>query len=177
MGGSNSGRWHGHIKRDTVEDCRFIDVNLWVREGVLNNGIDRSGTWEWLSGRTGEVTAAIHYEVHLSGEGFSWVRLQYTRSRTNEDFDYKIPIQWTFPHFGGNRLWFTCPLVRPSGPCNRRAAKLYLPPGGRYFGCRRCYHLSYESCNESHSEIALFASQYDMTPGQLKKTLRKAKGK
>jgi hypothetical protein len=26
---------------------------------------------------------------------------------------------------------------------------LYLSPGGKYFGCRHCYDLSYESRNES----------------------------
>jgi hypothetical protein len=28
--------------------------------------------------------------------------------------------------------------------------KLYLPPGGRYYGCRHCYDLTYTSCQESH---------------------------
>ena len=30
-------------------------------------------------------------------------------------------------------------------PCGRRVQKLYLPPGGRQFGCRHCYHLGYET--------------------------------
>lgn len=34
--------------------------------------------------------------------------------------------------------------------CGRRVRKLYLPPGGRYFGCRHCYRLTYTSCQESH---------------------------
>jgi hypothetical protein len=28
--------------------------------------------------------------------------------------------------------------------------KLYLPPGGKFFGCRQCYDLTYESCQRSH---------------------------
>jgi hypothetical protein len=28
-------------------------------------------------------------------------------------------------------------------------SKLHLPPGGRYFGCRHCYDLTYTSCQES----------------------------
>ena len=27
---------------------------------------------------------------------------------------------------------------------------LYLPPWGRYFGCRDCHGLTYTSCRESH---------------------------
>ena len=30
-----------------------------------------------------------------------------------------------------------------------RVANLYLPPGGRYFGSREAYGLSYTSCQES----------------------------
>jgi len=34
--------------------------------------------------------------------------------------------------------------------CNRRVGKLYLPPGGRYFGCRACYDLAYRSSQRAH---------------------------
>jgi len=33
--------------------------------------------------------------------------------------------------------------------CGRRVAKLCCPPSGKYYGCRHCYNLSYESRNES----------------------------
>ncbi|MHC4354801.1 MAG: hypothetical protein ACYS0H_19035, partial [Planctomycetota bacterium] len=32
--------------------------------------------------------------------------------------------------------------------CGRRVGTLYLVSGGKYFGCRHCYNLSYESRNE-----------------------------
>jgi hypothetical protein len=38
-------------------------------------------------------------------------------------------------------------------PCNRRAGKLYLPPGGRYFGCRQCYRLTYISCQTHDKRV------------------------
>jgi hypothetical protein len=31
--------------------------------------------------------------------------------------------------------------------------KLYLPPGGRYFGCRHCYGLTYRSCQEHDKRV------------------------
>ena len=33
-------------------------------------------------------------------------------------------------------------------PCGRRVGTLFLSSGGKYFGCRHCYDLSYESRNE-----------------------------
>jgi hypothetical protein len=49
----------------------------------------------------------------------------------------------------GHRWWFLCPLARKDGGPPRRAAKLYLPPGRRYFGSRQAYGLTYQSCQES----------------------------
>jgi hypothetical protein len=39
-------------------------------------------------------------------------------------------------------------------PCGRRVGNLYLPPRSRYFyfGCRRCYRLTYTSCQESRRD-------------------------
>jgi hypothetical protein len=52
--------------------------------------------------------------------------------------------------FGGKRWWFICPLIVHGIACNRRAGKLYLPPGARYFGCRKCHDLTYRSRQEAH---------------------------
>jgi hypothetical protein len=43
--------------------------------------------------------------------------------------------------------------------------KLFLPPGGRYFGCRRCHRLTYASCQECH--------RYDGLYGQIAGSLGK----
>ena len=40
-----------------------------------------------------------------------------------------------------------------NGHCNRRVAKLYLPPGGRYFGCRLCHGLTYKSAQEHDKRV------------------------
>jgi hypothetical protein len=34
--------------------------------------------------------------------------------------------------------------------------KLYLPPGGRYYGCRHCHELTYTRCQESRKYGGLF---------------------
>jgi hypothetical protein len=56
-------------------------------------------------------------------------------------------------HFGGRRWWGICPLVGNGQACNRRVGKLYLPPGGRYFGCRQCYRLTYRSVQEHDKRV------------------------
>ena len=35
--------------------------------------------------------------------------------------------------------------------------KLYLPPGGRYFGCRHCHDLTYRSRQESDARVYALA--------------------
>jgi hypothetical protein len=39
---------------------------------------------------------------------------------------------------------------RPSG---RRVGKLYLPPSARYFGCRHCYDLTYNSVQQHDKRV------------------------
>jgi hypothetical protein len=49
-----------------------------------------------------------------------------------------------------------CPIVRRDGGPPRRVAKLYLPSGGKYFGSREAYGLTYTSCQESGKSRGLF---------------------
>lgn len=70
--------------------------------------------------------------------------------------DYKVRLVTTTPHYGGTQWWFICPLVCQDGGPPRRVAKLYLPPGEKYFGSREAYGLTYTSCQESGKYRALF---------------------
>jgi hypothetical protein len=62
----------------------------------------------------------------------------------------------TRTRLGGIRWWFLCPLMAEGSPCGRRVGKLYLPPAGRYFGCRNCQQLTYTSCQESRKYDGLW---------------------
>ena len=149
MGGYGSGRWGSHSKKDTVEDCRCLDANRWMREGILREGSRQWGGWTWRNAHTGEKTSSIGYEVDTTDMAYPWVRLYYTFTESQMKIDYRIRLQTTYPHFGGIRWWFTCPLSVNGRACQRRVSKLYLSPGGRYFGCRHCCDLTYTSCQES----------------------------
>ena len=58
MGGWGSGRQPSFPDKDTVEDCRVIDVNQWMRKSVLVSAVSR-GRWVWSRAGTGEELASI----------------------------------------------------------------------------------------------------------------------
>jgi hypothetical protein len=150
MGGAGSSRWHAQRKKDTVEDSRVLSIVRWMQEQVLHPGIRSSGRWKWTHAQTGEPVASIGYALDTTDMTRPWVKLAYTFPHTQERVGYHVLLQTTVPYFGGLRWWFLCPLAVRSRACQRRVAHLYLPPGSRYFGCRHCHDLTYESCQESH---------------------------
>jgi hypothetical protein len=79
---------------------------------------------------------------HRRGLGGEW-----------EDVSEPIELAWTPCNFGGERPWFIC----PGTDCGRRVAVLYGP--GRYFLCRHCYDLSYQSQRDNEMYRALHRAQ------------------
>lgn len=135
MGGSGSGcRWH-YGARDTVEDCRSIDVRRWKRGGMLTPG--RWFNWQWS--RNGEVVANINVRAEAGR-----VLLSYRIRQGGGDWESveePVTLDTTPGTYGGHRVWFRCPAVG----CGRRVAILY---GGGIFACRHCYRLAYASTRE-----------------------------
>jgi hypothetical protein len=158
VGGPGSGNRYHHwwraSKKTVVEDCRFLDANRWMRDGILKGGVYLSGSCCWYrdAGQKEQV-AALGFEVNTLDPAFPWVRLSYTITATQEDLNYRVGLTTTRPRFGGLRWWFVCPLVVRGRPCGRRIGKLYLPPRSRYFGCRHCYDLTYTSCQEHDKRV------------------------
>jgi hypothetical protein len=148
MGGYGSGRRGYHTKKNTVEECRQLDVGRFHREGMIRRGQGWSGLWAWWNDE-GKQTASIGLAATERG-----VTLQYTirwRDREPEEMNYQVPVVWTPCNLGGERPWFLCPERR----CGCRVAKLYLPPSSaRYFLCRHCHDLSYRSRQEYDKRVA-----------------------
>jgi hypothetical protein len=139
MGGAGSGNRCQFGKR-TVEDSLVLsmrDLRKWLYR-------DAAGALTWRS--AGGRESSVGFVVAWDPDGPAVV-LHY-RWRDAEDVRVLVRLEATPVHLGGVRWWFTCPLVRGVA-CRRRAGKLYLPPGGRYFGCRVCHDLTYRSCQES----------------------------
>ena len=152
MGGYGSGRKDWQLKT-LVEDCFGLSVKTikrYIADVDLKGGT-YPGSVCWTLG--GEKAAEISYRVNRkNGNLFVQLIYQTTNSRTRvvTKFDYPVKIQHTQPNYGGKRYWFTCPLQVGGELCQKRVGKLYLPPGGIYFGCRHCYDLVYLSSRESH---------------------------
>ena len=147
MGGFGSGNWYRFEKKSTVEDS----LTLGIREFRERLYPDSSGTftWTWASGNK----SSIGYRI--TGDDEPTITLNYRR-QDSEDVEIPIRLQTTPTNFGGERWWFICPLIVNGVVCNRRVGKLYLPPGARYFGCRKCHDLTYRSSQEAHQAERLF---------------------
>lgn len=157
MGGYGSGRWQFHEKKLTVEECMALDCGKLVRDGLIARE-PGSGSLTWHNVRTQQKTGSVSFYREVLGDQVIF-RLRYdiTRQETKQDINEPIPLETTPLHWGGVRWWFRCPLVIGGKPCRRRVSKLYLPPGGLYFGCRHCYDLTYTSSQESHQWDRLYA--------------------
>lgn len=80
---------------------------------------------------------------------------QYTQTQgcrgDKERLDYPVKLVATPCRYGGKRWWFICPLSKDDIACRRRTLKLYL--GGKYFGCRHCYELTYQSSQKHDARV------------------------
>jgi hypothetical protein len=148
MGGILSTRWEGHRKATTVEECCELDLGLLARQGTFRPGY--AGSVRWSRGR--EEISSIGLLVLPATPGLL-LMLNYRFGQSGENVEVPIRLENTTLHFGGVRWWGRCPLMVNNILCTRRVRKLYLPPGGRYFGCRTCYRLSYRSVQEHDKRV------------------------
>jgi hypothetical protein len=152
MGAVGSGRWGMHVKADTVEDCVVLDVGRLARDKVFVPGY--AGTVHWNNTLTGAELCALSFRVGPRHAEGLLLTLEYRVCRTGENISLPIRLQNTRPHLGGVRWWFTCPLVVNDRSCCRRVRMLYLPPGGKYYGCRHCHALTYRSAQEHDARVS-----------------------
>jgi len=152
MGGVGSDNWYRFDKKTTTGECQSMDVRYLHREGLLKPGHWFSLRWSRAGRETGSIRGAVLGNEkpeqviltyrHRSGPGGEW-----------EDVREPVALSWTACNFGGERPWFVC----PGAGCGRRVAVLYGP--GKYFLCRHCYDLVYESQRENKMYRALRRAQ------------------
>ena len=156
MGGFGSGAWADVMTRKVHTGlCRTLSVKRFKKMGVFDETSNAVYSISWLNDLgddAGKVTItpqaggngnkrSLRVEIGAadsSGDGFVTV--------TSQD----IQITTTPCHYGGVRHWFLCPAAADGVLCENRVGVLYLPPGAKVFGCRQCYGLTYESCQQSH---------------------------
>ncbi|GAB6167484.1 hypothetical protein JCM19992_34840 [Thermostilla marina] len=144
-----SGNWYRFDKKLTVEESLALAIRDF--RGRIYPHSSGTITWTWSGGNKSSIGYVVTWGDTPT------ITLQY-RWRDSENVRIPIHLQTTPAQFGGKRWWFTCPLIVGGLACNRRCAKLYLPPGAKYFGCRKCHDLTYRSCQEAHREERLFAT-------------------
>jgi hypothetical protein len=148
LGGLGSGNRHRFNKKTTTDECHSLDVRGLYRDGLLKPGTSFRSSWSRAGREIASVGALVYHERivlsyrHHSTLGGEW-----------EDVQEPISLEWTSCNFGGGRPWFVCPGVA----CGRRVAILYGP--GKYFLCRHCYDLRYESQREDKGHRALRRAQ------------------
>jgi hypothetical protein len=152
MGGVGSGNWYRFDANLKTSECHSVDVRYLHREGLLESGRWFSLRWS----RAGRETGSIKGAVEGSGRPERVLLLYRYRSGPGaewEDVHEPVSLEWTACNFGGQRPWFVC----PGDGCSRRVAILYGL--GRYFLCRHCYDLVYESQGENGMSRALRRAQ------------------
>lgn len=120
------GRWYRWDKKDCVEQYHDIPINFVRKRWGLDTA--QWGTMQWSRGgrKTGDILLFI-----LPGTG---VRLVY--SANGESINHLVKLDTTPQNLGGVRHWWLCPR------CGRRCGVLY---GGKYFWCRQCHNLTYQT--------------------------------
>jgi hypothetical protein len=152
MGGVGSGNRYRYDKKITTGECHSVDVRYLYREGLLEPGRWFSLRWS----RAGKETGSIRGTVEGSGRPERVLLLYRHRSGPGdewEDVQEPVTLDRTACNFGGERPWILC----PGADCGRRVAILYGP--GKYFLCRRCYDLVYESQRENKMYRTLHRAQ------------------
>lgn len=156
MGGVGSGNRHRFDKKTTTGETHSLDVRYLHREGLLKAGRSFSLCWSRAGRETGSIGGMVGGNP---GDLPERVVLSYRRRGGGfgggewEDVRESVPLEWTPCNFGGERPWFLC----PGAGCGRRIAVLYAP--GRYFLCRHCYDLSYQSQRDNAMYRALYKAQ------------------
>jgi hypothetical protein len=152
LGGMGSGNRHRLDKKTTTSECNSLDVRRLYRDGLLKPGTSFSSSWSRADRETGSIGGFVFRDQlilsysHRSRQGAEW-----------ETVKEPVPLEWTPCNFGGERPWFVCPGVVNGKRCGRRVAVLYGP--GKYFLCRHCYDLRYESQREDKKDRALRRAQ------------------
>lgn len=170
MGGPGSGKYDRANRKSTADES----LSLSIRDFRERLSPGTAGTLT-VTG-TDERSWSISYSI-LGKDRASHIML-YFGSFDTGTIELPVRLQTTPTQFGGRRWWFTCPLAIQGQACNRRVGKLYLPSGKKYFGCRECHNLTYQSAQQAHQvERYLTDLGYESEFIQAFKKWRRVRGK
>jgi hypothetical protein len=124
---------------------------FWLKKnGYLNKDCSyQSGgiTWSYNGNKGSSIGFSIIKDNWGDPGETAWMKLNYTHTNNStqekEAMDYRIELETTPCRFGGERYWFICPLNKNGVYCGRRVATLFSI--GKWFGCRHCGNIAYDS--------------------------------
>jgi hypothetical protein len=135
----------------TVEKCIRFSISSLTRAGVFCATPRTSCNSIWENSAEREILR-IYFFWRVDVEGRSFLDLTEGKygalSIPRETIEI---VQTRLIH--GYRYWFRCPGLGRRVACYRRAAILYLLPGGDRFACRKCHNLTYESVQRHDSRM------------------------
>lgn len=135
------------MRKEEADRLMQIKVSFLKKHKYFENGI-RSGDITWSI--NGNITGKIGIRSFIYTDK-KYIELIYTQTdnitEEKTDFDYQIPLTTTPCQFGGQRFWFICPMSVNNVYCGRRVGSLYI--SNKYFACRHCNNLTYNSRNLS----------------------------
>ncbi len=120
-------------KKQTTKDLLKLSIQWLVKNKYIESECYKSAGIAWYKSNKKKI-ASINIIVNIVNNK-NYIELIYTHNKT-EDIRYKVFIETTTPNYGGIRYWFICP------KCHKRVTFLY---GGKYFLCRTCQNLCYET--------------------------------
>ena len=150
MSTGGRGVWN---RKTRVDEARSIDILDLQHKGVFDKGSGLNWTLSWI--RNGATVGSISYWLETDDRGPTGLLFMYTTTNTEtgekKEYSYVIPVVSTRCNYGGERWWFLCPQVVDGCTCQRRCRIVYMSLGTKYFGCRECNRLTYES-RQRHRE-------------------------
>lgn len=158
MGGYNSGRWHWHTPKTTVEQCRKVRVSDYGKSRLAERFEAGEPVYYNESGPV--VYADLLIDRVFADLMLAKGETPADKPRRNRQAGQHFYITRTACNYGGWRYWLLCP------GCERRCMMLYQPPGDDRFRCRVCHDLSYTSAQTAHQydrgSLATFARNMDL---------------
>jgi hypothetical protein len=145
------------MAKQQAEGSNRISIFFLKKHGYLHKDYSRnSGGIKWtygMSGNENSISFAIIRDNWGTPEEKTFIELTYTNtSRWNDeksDMNYRVELTTTHCNLGGKRYWFICPLSKNGQYCGRRVGVLYGI--GKWFGCRHCGEIAYQSQFEGGS--------------------------
>lgn len=143
------------MSKQVAEQSHKLSIFWLKKNGYLKHDyIHNCGGISWTNG-FGDTKNSIGFTVVVPDlekpQENAYIELDYsfTNHQTDEkeNMKYKISLVATPCNYGGFRYWFVCPLSKNGQYCGRRVGSLFQI--GKYFGCRHCGEIAYQSQMET----------------------------